>query len=222
MKTILLISPYWKESHRWMVSSVKLATLWQRLGYRVVVACMGSTISGSTIDGATFAEYSDVSPTLRIYRKRDIFLPDPLNFGIAFGFSRMVRRIIAEEKPDMVIINKVLFWTSFAAVPLRLRGIRFTLLTDALVGMTWWPRAFLPKVIMAIGAWTIGWLVLRCADRIVFFHPQPERMLRRLGIAKKSRVIPTGIDPAPFSSSPHYSLPPTHSVVITYVGQWNR
>ena len=41
MKTILLISPYWKEPHRWMVSSLKLAELWQRIGYRMGVVCMG-------------------------------------------------------------------------------------------------------------------------------------------------------------------------------------
>jgi hypothetical protein len=43
MATILLISPYWKEDHRWMVSTVKLAELWQRMGYNVVVACMGAS-----------------------------------------------------------------------------------------------------------------------------------------------------------------------------------
>ena len=42
VKTILLVTPYWREQHRWMVSGYKLAELWQRLGYRVVVACMGS------------------------------------------------------------------------------------------------------------------------------------------------------------------------------------
>src|SRR2546423_5462482 len=89
VQTILLISPYWRESHRWMVSSVKLAELWQRLGYRVVVVCMGST-SG----------VEKVSDTLTIYRKKDLFLKDPLNFGISFGFTGLVRRVIKTEKPN--------------------------------------------------------------------------------------------------------------------------
>lgn len=192
-----------------MVSSVKLAELWQRLGYRIVVACMSS---------ASSVEY--VSPTLMICRRRDLFLPDPLNFGISFGFSRFVRRIIRTERPDLIVVNKVLFWSSFAAIPLRLRGYRFLLLTDALVGMTWWPRGFFPKVIMAIGAWTIGWLVLLCGEKVVFFHPQPEKLLRRLRVWKKSQVIPTGIDVKSFEPrAPSPEPSNEQSIVVTYVGR---
>jgi glycosyltransferase involved in cell wall biosynthesis len=187
MQTILLISPYWKEQHRWMVSTVKLAELWQRLGYRVVVVCMGSE-----------TKVEKVSETLTIHFRKDFFLKDPLNFGIAFGFAGYVRRLIKEIHPDVVVCNKVLFWTSFSTILLRMRGIRVLLLTDALVGITWKPRGFLPGLLMKIGAWTMGWWVLKSAERIVFFHPQPEAVLKRLGIAEKSQVIPTGIDPLPF------------------------
>lgn len=221
MHTILLVSPYWKEQHRWMVSSVKLAELWQRLGYRLVVVCM-SSVSG----------VEEVSPTLTIYRRRDFFLPDPLNFGISVGFSRFVRRIVHAERPDLIVVNKVLFWTSFAMIPLRLRGYRFLLLTDALVGMTWWPRNVVPKIIMGMGAWTMGWIVLLCAERVVFFHPQPEKLLRRLRVWKKSQVIPTGIDigkfPGPRPQAPvrgpeslraEWPGPRPQVVTVTYVGR---
>ena len=60
MKTILLISPYWQEEHRWMVSSVKMAELWQRLGYKVTVLCMGHG-----------ERYEKVSESLEIYRVPD-------------------------------------------------------------------------------------------------------------------------------------------------------
>jgi glycosyltransferase involved in cell wall biosynthesis len=206
MRTILLISPYWKEPHRWMASSVKLAELWQRRGYRVVAACMG---------GATRTEV--VSPTLTIHFKKDLFLPDPLNFGICPGFGGLVRRLIREEKPDLVVCNKVLFWTSFSVPWLTLLGHRVTVLTDALVGMTWWPRSRLAGWIMAAGAWTMGWLVLASAERVVFFHPQPEALLKRLGIAGKSRVIPQGIDPAPYGPTPERGA--DGKTVVTYVGR---
>ncbi len=216
MRTILLISPYWREPHRWMVSSVKLAKLWQQLGYRVVAVCMGSQ---------TRTEI--VSPTLTIHFKKDLFLPDPLNFGICFGFGGLVRRLIREEKPDLIICNKVLFWTSFCLPWLRLLGHRVTLLTDALVGMTWWPRSRVVGWIMATGAWTMGWLVLLSAERVVFFHPQPERLLKRLHIAGKSRVIPPGIDPKDYGQPlDYYVWPPEESfsaeaekIVVTYVGR---
>lgn len=206
MRTILLISPYWKEPHRWMASSLKLAELWQKLGYRVVAVCMGSETKTQV-----------VSPTLTIHFKKDVFLPDPLNFGICLGFGGLVRRLIREEKPDLIVCNKILFWTSFSLPWLRLLGHRVTLLTDALVGMTWWPRSRFVGWIMAAGAWTVGWAVMLSAERMVFFHPQPERLLKRLGVAGKSRVIPQGIDPAGFG--PTAARGADGKVVVTYVGR---
>lgn len=203
MKTILLISPYWKERHRWMVSSLKLAELWQRLGYRVVVACMGER-----------TETVKVSDTLTVHCRKDFFLKDPWNYGIAFGFSRFVRTLVAQERPEIVVVNKVLFWTSLSLFALRLRGIKVLLLSDTLVGMTWWPRGLVPRIGAALYAWTIGWLLLRSASRIVFFHPQPASLLRRLGIAGKTEVIPTGIDPEPYRRGPSAA-----GVRVAYVGR---
>ncbi len=213
MKTILLISPYWKEPHRWMVSSYKLAELWQRLGYRVVVACMGE----EGMDNGQLT-MDNVSETLRIYRKADFFLPDPWNYGIAFGFSGMVKRIVKEEKPDIIVCNKLLFWTSLSVIPLTLAGHRITVITDALVGMTWWPRGFVPKLAARIYAWTFGWLILACAKNVVFFHPQPEGLLRILGIKGKSRVVPTGIDEKGYGKR-EQGEGEAEQVVITYVGR---
>lgn len=204
MKTILLISPYWKEKHRWMVSTVKMAELWQRLGYDVTIACMGSETKTERL-----------SDTLTVHFKKDVFLPDPWNYGVCLGFSGFVRRIAEEKKPDVIVVNKILFWTSLAIIPLTLRGFRVQLITDALVGMTWWPRGLLPKIAARVYAWTLGWAVLRCAQNVVFFHPQPERLLKTLGIARKSRVIPTGIDPNKYEA-PERVNPP---VTLTYVGR---
>lgn len=183
MKTILLISPYWKEQHRWMVSSYKLAELWQRLGYKVVAVCMGSE-----------TKVEKVSDTLTVHYRKDIFLKDPLNFGVCFGFGKYVRQLAKELQPDHIIINKILFWSSWSIIGLRLAGYKVLVLTDAFVGMTWWPRGFFSKIIMGIGGWTMGWLTLLLADRVVTFHPQPLKLLKRLGIERKTQVIPTGID----------------------------
>jgi len=199
-----------------MVSTVKLTELWQRLGYRVVVACMGAKSGTET-----------VSPTLTIYRKKDFFLPDPWNYGIALGFTSLVRKIIREERPDIIVINKLLFWTSLVVIPLALSGRRPIVLTDTFVGITWWPRGLLPKIGAAIYAWTLGWLILLCAKRVVLFHPQSEKLLRRLGIAGKTQVVPTGIDAASFLplTRPSHSLgAPSpvgrgEHVTVTYVGR---
>lgn len=205
MKTILLISPYWKESHRWMVSSLKLAELWQRMGYRVVCVCMG---------GKTATER--VSPTLTIHRVWDLYLPDPLNYGIAPTFLFHVLKVLRKEKPDIIVINKVLFWSSLVTPILRLMGNRPIVTVDALVGITWWPRTPFSKILAFFGAWTHAWLVLLSAARVVFFHPQPPKLLRALGISKKSSVIPTGIDPKKYE----FSIPSDASkVTVTYVGR---
>lgn len=194
-----------------MVSSYKLAELWQRLGYRVIVACMGSE-----------TKTEKISETLIVHFRKDIFLKDPWNYGIAFGFSGFVNRLVKQEKPDIIVVNKLLFWSSLASIGLRLRGRRVIQLTDALVGMTWWPRGLLPKIGARIYAWTIGWLLLKIASRVVFFHPQPEKLLKRLGIEKKSEVIPTGIDVLKFPSPrvPELEDQREHKTVsVTYVGR---
>lgn len=190
-----------------MVSGYKLAELWQRLGYRVVVACMGSETKTETFSG-----------TLTVHSRKDVFLKDPWNYGIAFGFGGFVARLAKREKPDVIVVNKLLFWSSLAAFSLRLRGYHVIQITDALVGMTWWPRGRLPKICAAIYAWTIGWFLLLNAKRVVFFHPQPERLIKFLGIAKKSLVIPTGIDPNPYSQA-ELIRQKNSNITVTYVGR---
>ncbi|MBM3230712.1 glycosyltransferase [Candidatus Peregrinibacteria bacterium] len=188
-----------------MASSPKLAELWQRLGYRVIAVCMGSE---SKVDR--------VSDTLTIHYRKDLFLKDPWNYGIAFGFAGYVRRLIRKEKPDVIVANKLLFWSSLCVIPLTFTGHRVLVLTDALVGMTWWPRGKIPQLCAAIYAWTFGWLILLCADRVVTFHPQPEGLLRRLGIAKKTQVIPTGIDAGAWGVGGRGL---GNTVNVTYVGR---
>jgi len=209
-----------------MVSTVKLAELWQRLGFRVVVACMGNApVENGKWKMESASSYprvsvEEVSPTLTIHRVRDFFIPDPWNYGIAFGFFGLVRRIIRAEQPDLIVINKLLFWTSLSAIPLALFGRRPIVLTDTFVGITWWPRGILPRIGAAIYAWTLGWLILLCAKRVVLFHPQPERILKRLCIAQKTEVIPTGIDPVSYGrTSDRGPRTSDSSVTITYVGR---
>ena len=202
-----------------MVSSVKLAELWQRLGYRVLVACMGDLNGKWKMENGKWGSrvsIEKVSETLEIHRMKDFFFPDPWNYGIALGFAGYVRRLIKREEPDIIIANKLLFWTTLSVIPLRLMGKRVIVSTDAFVGMTWWPRGRFPKICAAIYAWTLGWLILRCAWKVVTFHPQPPKLLRRLGIEKKTVMVPTGIDVT------RYALRVTRngqSPTVTYVGR---
>ena len=146
----------------------------------------------------------------------DLYLPDPLNYGIAPTFLFHVLKVLRQEKPEIVVINKILFWSSLVTPVLRLLGKKPIVTVDALVGMTWWPRTSFAKILAFLGAWTHAWLVLLSARRVVFFHPQPPKLLKMLGIRGKSLVIPTGIDPAQYSF--HLS-DDASDVTVTYVGR---
>ncbi len=198
-----------------MVSTVKLAELWQRLGYRVHVLCMGPVedLGLRTLDFGKRVQSEKVSETLTIHRVSDFFLSDPWNYGIAFGFSGAALRLAKKLKPDHIVVNKILFWSSFSLIRLRLAGYPVMLLSDALVGITWWPRGKIARFCSAIYAWTGGWLIMLMANRIVFFHPQPEPLLRNMGVWNKVKVIPTGIDSSLYGAKDHKQL------TIRYVGR---
>jgi glycosyltransferase involved in cell wall biosynthesis len=216
MRTILLISPYWREKHRWMVSSYKLAELWQRMGYKVVVVCMSEKRIVKSEKGKVNKE--EVSDTLTMYHVKDFFLKDPFNYGIAFKFLPTVLRVYKQEKPDIVVVNKVLYWSSIVLPFLRLIGAKPILTTDVLAGMTWWWRPWIARICGAIYAWTLGWIILLFASKVVFFHPQPEWLLRLLCISKKSRVIPTGIDETMYGRR-ELRTSDRDKIMITYVGR---
>lgn len=188
-----------------MVSSVKLAELWQRLGYRVVAVCMGAR-----------TECNKVSETLTIYAVKDMFIPDPFNYGIAPSFFKQVSKACKTEKPDIIVVNKILYWSTISLLLLRLQGKKVILITDVLLGMTWWPRSIVAKLCGALYAWTLGWLLLLAASRVVFFHPQPDGLLRVLGVRGKSQVIPTGIDESEYRKGTRGT---DDNVTVTYVGR---
>ena len=156
-----------------------------------------------------------VSDTLTVHYRKDFFLRDPWNYGIALGFAGYVRRLARSENPDLIVVNKLLFWSSLSTLLLRLTGRKVILATDAFVGMTWWPRSWVPRVCSVFYAWTLGWLILLSASQVITFHPQPLKLLRFLGIARKTHVIPTGIDPKLFGQDKSSR----EEVAITYIGR---
>ncbi len=199
-----------------MVSSVKLAELWQRVGFKVIAVCMGDVKNGKwKVESGKRIYVEKISETLEVHHIQDFFLPDPWNYGIALGFTGYVRKLIRKEKPDHIVVNKLLFWTSFSTIALRLTGHKVLVLTDAFVGINWWPRGNIPKVCAAIYAWTGGWLILLCANKVVIFHPQPVSLLRRMFIHKKTQVIPTGIDPSGYGIKNRSK----QEIVVSYVGR---
>src|SRR5687768_15652494 len=104
---ILVVSPYFNEPHRWMISGQKTAFELSK-NHSVTVATTGSE---TTIEL--------VNKNLKIYRKKDIFLPDPINYSLIPGWFGFLKQIVLDEKPEAILINKHMFYSSLAIWLLR-------------------------------------------------------------------------------------------------------
>lgn len=183
---VLIIAPYFFERHRWMISAYKTAlALSKRMD--VVVLTTGSPIE------------EQANPRLKIYRMKDWFIPDPVNYSIVPGLIPVLERIIRREKPDIYLVNKHMFFTSLAVAWLRLRGRRVILATDTFPGLNWHPRRLFVRVAMSIYAVVIGWPLLRLANLVVLFHEGLIPMAKKLGLSYT--VIHNGVDLAAITAS---------------------
>lgn len=133
-----------------------------------------------------------LNPHLVVYRLWDLFIPDPVNYGIVPGLLPSLWSIIRAERPDAFIINKHMFFTSLAAPLLRLLGYRTILQTDTFPGIVWFPRNQFVRVVMQCYAWTIGLFVLKSAHHTVLLHEGLEPTARQLRIPHS--VIHNGVD----------------------------
>jgi glycosyltransferase involved in cell wall biosynthesis len=204
---ILVVVPYFDEPHRWMISGQKTAyTL--ALDHDVVVLTTGVKNS-----------IEQPNDRLKIYRLKDIFLRDPINYSIIPGLFSDIKKIVQEEKPDAFLINKHMFYSSLVIWPLKKMGKRVVVQTDTFPGVNWFPKNKLVGVIMWIYARFIGNPILRAADKVILLHEGLIEDAIRLGL--KYEVIHNGIDLAVFDATPR---PPDlkkkkDDIWIGYVGR---
>lgn len=203
---LLIVAPYFFERHRWMISAYKTAlALSQHID--VVVLTTGQPATET------------INPRLRIYRLRDWFLPDPINYSIVPGLWGGLRRILRSERPDVILVNKHMFFTSLAVPLLRLMGRKSILATDTFPGMNWFPRHPLVRFVMRIYAYVVGWPILKLAHRVVLFHEGLIPDAQRLGL--RYEVIHNGVDIAALdAASPAQDIPHrAEEVNICYIGR---
>ncbi len=203
---VLIIAPYFFERHRWMISAYKTALALSRR-MDVVVLTTG-----------TPAE-EQVNPRLKIYRMKDWFLPDPVNYSVVPGLIPALERVMRREKPDIYLVNKHMFFTSLAVAWLRFRGRRVILATDTFPGLNWHPRRFLVRVAMSIYAVVIGWPLLKLANLVVLFHEGLIPVAKKLGLSYT--VIHNGVDMAAIAAAtPARDLVVTEDwTTIAYIGR---
>lgn len=176
---VLVIAPFFFEQRRWMISAYKTALALSRR-MDVIVLTTGTPT------------FEQLNSRLRVYRLKDWFLPDPINYSLVPGLIGGLERVIRTEHPDIYLVNKHMFFTSLAALWLRLRGHRVLLATDTFPGLNWHPRRALVRVVMSIYAVIIGWPVLKTASCVIIFHEGLISMARRLGL--RYTVIHNGVD----------------------------
>ncbi|PIZ28362.1 hypothetical protein COY43_00860 [Candidatus Berkelbacteria bacterium CG_4_10_14_0_8_um_filter_35_9_33_8] len=178
---ILLVAPFFFEPHRWMISAYKTAYALSKK-HQITVLTTGKK------------PYEKISTNLEIYRMKDWFLPDPINYSIVPGLFKKFLFITKHTKPDIVLINKYMFYTTlviFVAKIMRLK-IPFIISTDTFPGLNWHPRSKLIDIVMKIYNFVLGIPALKLADRVILFHSG------NIAIAKKLKlnyiVIPNGVD----------------------------
>lgn len=208
---ILLITPYFFEPHRWMVSGYKSALALSSQGYDVVVFTSGSR-------GQPRVE----QPTqrLKIYRFRDLFIPDPVNFGILpFLFPRLLK-IVRREHPTHFLVYKYMFYTSLSVYLLKLLGKKVVVVTDTFPGVNWFSRSRFVNLILWCYARTVGLGILRIADRVVLLHEGLVETARDLGL-RRIQVHPNGVDMRLFErpSPPEDLEDKGQNLIVTYVGR---
>ncbi len=176
---LLIIAPYFFEKHRWMISAYKTAIHLSKT-MDVVVLTTGKP------------SYEEIHPRLRVYRCRDLFMPDPINYSIVPGLFFKLQQIIRREHPDVFLVNKHMFFTSLAVIYLRLIGKRVFLATDTFPGINWHPRNALVDVVMRVYAYLIGWPLLRLARQVILYHEGLIAVAKRLKL--RYSVIHNGVD----------------------------
>ncbi len=185
---ILVVVPYFDEPHRWMISGQKTAHELAK-HHKVVVVTTGAVASSE-----------QPYPNLTIYRLKDIFLRDPINYSIVPSLFGRIRQIVEREKPDSVLINKHMFFTSLALWPLKRLGYKVIVQTDTFPGVNWFPKSKLVGVVMWLYARFIGNPILRAADTVILLHEGLVDEAKKLGL--NAKVIHNGIDVAAFDAVP--------------------
>ena len=206
---ILLIAPYFKESHRWMISAYKEAINISKQGIEVVVFTSRSKKTPKLIK----------KKNLKIYGYRDIFLKDPINFGIMPFMNFHLLKLIKKEKPTHIIINKHMFYTSLCIFSLKLRKWKVNIITDTFPGQVWWTESKIVNFILYIYSRTIGKSILKLADKVILLHEGLIETAKKMKLNYK--VIHNGVDIEKYKLAkiPSDLSKKKDEIIIVYIGR---
>jgi glycosyltransferase involved in cell wall biosynthesis len=207
---ILLVAPYFWDSFARKISMGSAVMAARQLSRRHEILVI---TTGREKEEETY------SPNLRVVSARGWLLPDPVNYVLSPQSLLLVRRQIREFRPDLVLVNKFMFFTSFAAPIAKLMGKPTILVTDTYPGLNWFPRNRWVAAVMWLYARLVGVPLLRSVDRVVLLHEGLVAIAERYRL--RYTVIHNGTDLAQADSAiPAADLAkPEGETWIGYVGR---
>ena len=169
---ILLVTPYFKDSFAGKISmgsAVMAARQFSRC-HEILVITTGRPKREEKVSGQ-----------LTVLSAPAFLLPDPINYVISPASLVMVWRAIREFRPHLVVVNKFMFFTSFAAPFAKWMGKKTIVVTDTYPGINWFPRNRMVGWVMWLYARLVGVPILRRADKVVLLHEGLVDVARRYG-----------------------------------------
>lgn len=162
--------------------------------------------------------YERLNSTLEIYRLWDLFLPDPINFSIVPKIFFQTARLIQQLNPDIVLVNKYMFFTSLAIPVVKLLKRPVVTMTDTFPGYNWFPRHRLVALIMKLYHYLIGLPLLKMSSRVVLLHDGLIDGAKRFNLPYV--VIHNGVDVEIFQNAqPAQDFDLKTTINIGYVGR---
>ena len=132
MKKILLVSPYYRDSyknHLSMGSAVKISDNLSRI-FNIRVLTTGRKILFETINS-----------NLSVESVQGVLIPDPVNYMISFQLLGRFNQLLDDFQPDLVIVSKYMFFSSFVIPIARIRGYKVVTVTDTFPGINWFSQS---------------------------------------------------------------------------------
>lgn len=189
---ILLVTPYYRDSFAQnlsMGSAVKQAENLSRK-HKLLVLTTGRS-----------QKKEQPSKNLTILSVSGWLIPDPVNYVVSFSFYVELLKHLSSFKPDVVMVSKYMFFTSFAIPIARILGFKVITTTDTFPGINWFPKSRLVGAVMWLYARLIGLPLLWLSNKVILLYPGLEKE------AKKHRLnyvtILNGVDESYFQKQPH-------------------
>lgn len=206
---ICIITPFFNEYPNAMASAEKMAKNF------------ASTHKVNVLTSRTFnATANEVDSGVIIHRLPAWYIPEPANYVFTRGLLRAIWK--QRKTTDIFIINKYMWPMCWSIIFLKLLRKPVIVCVDAFQGYDWWSWSKYVNIIMWIYARTIGWIILKLADKVVLFHEGLEIRAKQLNL--RYQVIHNGINPETFvDAKPAVDIQKNPSdVIVTYIGRLDK